>query len=963
MPLAPRLTSSIVERFERRLAPKFAGEIRTDRLSRALYATDASIYELAPDVVLLPKSAADVQEAVRACAELNVAITPRGAGTGLTGAAVNHGAQLDCSRHLNRILEIDTERRVAVVEPGVVLDQLNAALAPSGLQFAPDVATSSRATVGGMIANNSCGAHSVLYGRTVDHVLALDVVLSDGGLVRWGCDDHNSASNAFARRCELMLKEVVSQNADEIDRRFPKVLRSNAGYGLDRLAQSAASGQMNVHSVICGSEGTLGIVTRAWLKLIPTPTARGLLVVQFGALLDALAAVPAALEHGPAAVELIDDLILEAARKNLKLAAGGNVISGAPAAVLVIELYDEDAEQLDARLHALKNAMQAAQLGDRLSIVTDDAAQADVWTMRKAGLGLLMSRPGDRQPYAFVEDTAVDPSRLRDYIERFAEILASEDVGRAGYYAHASVGCLHVRPVLDLKNRDDVARMRRIAERISALAAEFGGTMTGEHGDGLLRSEWIEMLYGPQIVEAFRRIKRTFDPQGILNPGKIVDPPRMTEHLRYGPTFTPLRVVGDTALDFSAHGGMLGLAGMCSGVGQCRQKDVGAMCPSFEATCDETHTTRARANALRIAMSNRSLLADLDDPALDDVMDLCISCKACKTECPTGVDMARLKAEWLHRRNTAKGASLRSRLIAHTASLARIGARAPRLANAIAQSTLGRQLADSILGIDFRAPPPMLASRTFRQWFTNRPSASRGDTVVCRVIYFVDTWTDLFTPRVGVATVRTLEALGYDVVVPPPICCGRPAISKGMLDVARQQLESTVDALTPLLRDDVAIVGTEPSCLFTLVDELPQLVRTADARRIAARAKMIETFLVNAETIDVMTRRSDAPVQFHGHCHQKAMIGMSDAMTLLNRCGIDAAEINSGCCGMAGSFGHEREHYDVSKAIGESRLFPAVRAQPQSQIVVSGFSCRHQIAQHTQATAKHLMEVIAERIV
>ncbi|MCB9851574.1 MAG: FAD-binding protein [Phycisphaerales bacterium] len=976
MPIARPLNSDTVERFTRRLAPGFAGTFRTDRLIRAIYSTDASIYELAPDVVLFPTTADDVRRAVRACAELDIAITPRGAGTGLTGAAVNHGVQLDCSRHLNRILAIDPESRTAIVEPGVVLDHLNAALTPHGLQFAPDVATSSRATIGGMIANNSCGAHSVLYGRTVDHVFGLDVVLADGSLVHWSCDDHNSVSgNPLARRCDAILRETLSRHADDIAARYPKVLRSNAGYGLDRLNpvrplsssdELRRQGHLNTHALICGSEGTLGIVTRAVLNLVPLPKAKGLVVVQFARLLDALAAVPAALDHMPAAIELIDALILSAARQSPKLAAGSRAIKGTPEGVLIIELYDDDSHRLAERLNAIHHDMRAKQLGDAHTIVIRDEEQTAVWNMRKAGLGLLMSRPGDRQPYAFVEDTAVDPARLRDYIARFSQILTSENVDQAGYYAHASVGCLHVRPVLNLKNRDDVARMRRIAERVSSLAFEFGGTMTGEHGDGLLRSEWIEVLYGARLVDAFRTIKQTFDPQNILNPGKIVDPPRMTEHLRYGASFTPIRIAGnETALDFSSHGGMTGLAGMCSGVGQCRQKHVGTMCPSYEGTGDELHTTRARANALRIAMSNRPLLADLDDPALDEVMDLCISCKACKTECPTGVDMARLKAEWQHRRHLANGAPLRSRLIAHTATLARIGSRAPRLANAIAQSAAARQFADQLLGIDRRVAPPLLARQTFRDWFSSHRLATKPNAGARRVVYFVDTWTDLFTPDVGRATVHALEAFGCEVVVPPPVCCGRPAISKGMLDIAREQLDATVQVLSPLLTDEVTIVGTEPSCLFTLVDEMPQLIRKPAARRVAERAKMIETFLTELPEVTIERHAkvpSPARVRFHGHCHQKAMIGTADTLAVLRRFNLDVEEINSGCCGMAGSFGHEREHYDVSTAIGESRLFPAVRSDPDAQIAVSGFSCRHQIAHHTGATPRHFIEIIAESI-
>lgn len=961
MPIPPSVQRETIDKAVAALRQQFRGDVRIDRLSRALYATDASIYEIVPDVVLLPRCAEDVCAAVRICGEYNIPITPRGAGTGLTGAAVNRGMQLDLSRYMNTIASIDADARLAVVEPGVVLDHLNAAVRPHGLHFAPDVATSSRATIGGMIGNNSCGAHSVFYGRTVDHVLALEVVLADGSMARWG---ESAGKNPLAHRCDETLRDILKTHENEIAARYPKVLRSNAGYGLDRIRADAQ--RLNTESLICGSEGTLAVVTRAALKLTPLPKCKGLLVVQFDALVDALSAVPPLLEHKPAAVELIDALILDAARRNQALSTGSSAVHGNPAAILVVELYDDDEAILRDRLDALQRDLRAKQIGTVCAVVTGVAEQAAVWNMRNAGLGLLMSRPGDVQPYAFVEDTAVDPSRLREYIERFTAILAEESVNEAGYYAHASVGCLHVRPVLNLRDQRDVQRMRRIAERVSLLAIEFGGTMTGEHGDGLLRSEWIERLYGPRIVEAFRRIKRTFDPQGILNPGKIVDPPPMTEHLRYGGAFEANRdAKRDTALDFTVSGGMLGLASMCSGVGQCRQSLVGTMCPSYEATRDETHTTRGRANALRLALSNRSLIDGLDDPALDEVMDLCISCKACKSECPTGVDMARLKAEWQHQKQSVGGAPMRSRLIAHTAALGRIASRTPRLANSLAQSGIVRQLADRLLGIDRRVPPPMFARQTFRAWFEGRRNrqAVRADASDPSVIYFVDTWTDLFTPQVGIATVRVLEALGFRVVVPPPICCGRPAISKGMLDVARRQLEEATDWLGKLGGTDTPIVGTEPSCLLTLTDELPQLVRTGDARNIARRAVMIESFIAQASNLkDRLQNRLKkiGPARFHGHCHQKSLVGTSDVLSLLQRVSTDATEINSGCCGMAGSFGHEREHYDVAKAIGDSRLLPAVRNRGDATIAVSGFSCRHQIHHHTGVRAKHFIELIAD---
>lgn len=941
-----------------------SGDVRGDQLSRAIYSSDASIYEIVPDGVVMPQSVADVRTTVEICARRRVPITPRGAGTGLAGGAVNRGIILDLSRHMNRVLAIDPAARTARVEPGVVLDELNAALKPHGLQFAPDVATSSRATIGGMIANNSCGAHSVLYGRTVDHVAAIEAVLADGSVAAWGEAITNKRGAVLRGGIENTVGAIANEYADEIAVRFPKVMRRNGGYALDRL-RAAPGERLNVESLLCGSEGTLAIVVGATLKLTPLPRFKGIVVAHFRELLDALAATPATLAHGPAAVELLDKLILDAARANPIMRRRRWAIEGDPRGVLIIELYDDDPASLDRRLREVASELKAREMGYAWPILTDSCEQEDLWFIRKSGLGLLMSTPGDRQTYDFVEDTAVDPAKLRDYIARFMQVLEEEGVPEASYYAHASVGCLHVKPILNLKDAGDIAKMHRIADRISSLALEFGGTMTGEHGDGILRSEWLAKMYGPRIVEAFRRVKAAFDPQNILNPGKIVDPYPMIGNFRYGADYRAAAV--ETTLDFSAFGGMAGMAEMCSGVGQCRQKLVGTMCPSYMATGDEQHTTRARATALRHALSNREVLRGVDDPALSEAMDLCISCKACKTECPTGVDMAKLKAEWQWQKVQRDGAPLRSRLIANSARWARIGSLWPAATNTIAQNPLLRALADKLLGIDRRVAPPRLARETFRRWHSRhvacktQASGPKPDPVV----YFVDTWTNYFTPQVGIATVELLESLGFDVVVPPETCCGRPAISKGLLDVATRQAAESIEALSEFANAEIPILASEPSCFSAMIDEWPQLVRTAEARRIAESARPVETFLLEKWRERPSPR--DGSVRFrhsvllHGHCHQKALYGTADALALL-QCSVseDAAEINSGCCGMAGSFGHETEHVEVAAAVGEQRLFPVIRERHDAQIAVTGFSCRHQIEHHTGRRARHVLELVAD---
>ncbi|MCH7839974.1 MAG: 4Fe-4S dicluster domain-containing protein, partial [Planctomycetes bacterium] len=732
--------------------------------------------------------------------------------------------------------------------------------------------------------------------------------------------------------------------------------------------------------ILCGSEGTLAIVVGARLKLVEVPKATGLILLHFDHVLDALGATPAILKHRPAAVELVDRMILDAGRANPAFATRCDFLHGNPTALLIVEFHDDSAEKVASRIAGLvgdPEAMGSSTAGTKL---LDSKRQADLWKLRTSGLGLLMSKPGDAQSHAFVEDTAVDPARLRDYIEEFSSILDREGV-EAGYYAHASVGCIHVRPVLNLKSGADIERMRRIADAVSDLALKYGGAMTGEHGDGMVRSCWLEKMYGPDIMQAFKEVKRAFDPKGLLNPHKIVDPRPMTEHLRYGPSFQSMAV--KTHLDFSTHGGMAGLAGMCSGVGQCRQRLVGTMCPSYMATGDEVHTTRARANALRVALSNRGLLNGLDDPQLAEVMDLCLSCKACRTECPTGVDMARIKAEYLSRRNLVEGVSARSRLIAELPNRLALAGWFPRVSNLVMQSGAWRYLIERRFGLDRRIAPPRLAHQTFRAWWRRhekrraavqgrdgrfgrsrrlKPAAQgRGD-----VVYFVDTWTNFVTPQVGIAAVKLLEQAGFHVYCPPTSCCGRPAISQGMLSDAKELATQNVRRLAPFAASGVPIIGTEPSCILTLVDEYPQLVRSGAARLIAEGTFMIETFLLRVLKEDPSALRFDpgqTPLLYHGHCHQKALVGTEDAVGLLRMAwGETASEINSGCCGMAGAFGHEVEHYDVAQAIGEQRLFPAIRDRGDAVVAVSGFSCRHQIEHHTGLQPRHVVEYLAQRL-
>jgi len=996
-----------------RLRAVVRGEVRFDALARTLWATDASIYEITPVGVVMPRGVEDVVAAVRLAGDEGVPITPRGAATGLTGGAVGGGLQLDLSRHMNRTLEVDPAGRTATVEPGVVLDELNAALQPHGLHFAPDVATANRATIGGMIANNSCGAHSIVYGRTVDHVLELTCVLADGSVVTFQrprgvresgsegvreedtnvsrsrsqgtaeslnegrtSDAHAGGSSAFSSLTPSLphpltpsaggfaraLGDIRDRYYGDIEARFPKLLRSNGGYGLDRLGPPGTPA--DPIRILCGSEGTLGIVVRAKLRLTPLPAARGLAVLHFEDVAAALAAAPKCLEYQPAAVELIDRMILDAARRGAGRLHVDSLIVGDPGAVLVVEFFGDSGDDVAQRVRTFVQAAETLGLCRLIVPVLDPAQQAQVWSLRTSGLGLLMSRPGQRQSYAFVEDTAVDPSRLKAYIADFAGILAQEGVREAGYYAHASVGCIHVRPVLNLRDAADVARMARIAARVCELAVRYGGTMTGEHGDGLLRSQWLETLYGPNVIAAFREVKDLFDPRRLLNPGKIVDPPPMTEHLRFGGGFRAAPV--KSTLDFSEHGGPAGMAQMCSGVGACRKTLSGTMCPSYVATRDETDTTRARANALRIALSDRGLLDGLTDPRLAEVMDLCLACKACKSECPTGVDMARLKAEYLHAVHLARGVPRGARFIADLPERLAWASRVPRLANFVAGLGLARLLAQWRYGLDRRVAPPRLATRTFRRWFARRRRQRRARPAPRGpVALFVDTWTNYVMPQPGMAAVRVLEAAGFEVLCPPHGCCGRPLISQGLLHEARQRAEMNLRAFVRFPREGTPIVGVEPSCVLTFVDELPRLLDLPGARRFPGSVFTVDQFigqLLRDEPDALRFKPSDREAIVHVHCHQKALTDPSASIALLGRAFDRVQALDAGCCGMAGAFGHQRNHYEVARRIGEHRLFPAVRQAADGAVAVTGFSCRQQIEHHTPVRPRHLIEWVADAL-
>jgi FAD/FMN-containing dehydrogenase/Fe-S oxidoreductase len=828
-----------------------------------------------------------------------------------------------------------------------------------GLQFAPDISTANRATIGGMIANNSSGTHSIIHGKTIDHVLELKVLLADGSVIHARplddaeltetCRSDGAEGNAIR-----VVRTLAQQHADEIDRRFPKILRRVGGYNLDHFVPATAA-PFSLVPLFVGSEGTLGIVLEAKLRLVPLPAAKALLVVQFADLLDALAATPIILTHQPAAVEVMDRYILDCTKLNTDAARLRDFMQGDPGAILIIEFYAAQIGELLPRLDRLEDDLRRRGLGTHFHRATDPAAQARIWKLRTLALGLSMAEKGDAKALSFVEDTAVAPAHLRDYIAEFLAVIARHNTS-AGVYAHASVGCLHVRPIVNLKTEEGVRRFQAIADEVADLVLKYGGALSGEHGDGLVRSPFQEKMFGPALYQAFREIKRAFDPQNLLNPGKIVDAPPLIANLRYGPAYQTPDV--PTTFDFSAAGGMLRAAELCAGVGECRKKRAGAMCPSYQATCDEQHSTRGRANTLRLALTGQLDLAGLTDPAVLAALDLCLECKACKSECPTNVDMARLKAEVLHQHHRKHGLPWRNWLFGNVAKLSEWGCRLAPLSNWLVRSGTGRWLNDVTLGIDRRRLPPRFATHPF---IHRREITAPSDPTLPRLLLFRDTFMNFHEPEIGLAALQLLSRTNR-VAIPAQVrCCGRPMISNGMLDEAATLAAHNVNRLDQPEHAGMPIIACEPSCILTIKDDYPALLPAAlrrQAQAVAERCFTFEEFVENRLTeagSPAVFRAEPRRILVQAHCHQRALTGVAPLLRLLRRIpGAQVIDLDAGCCGMAGSFGYEKEHYEISRLVGEQRLFPALRrAEPDDVIVAPGFSCRMQIEHFTGRQALH----------
>ena len=1006
-----------------RLRKETSGEVMTDSASRGRYATDASIYQAMPVAVFVPKTAQDIASAIQIAADLGVPVLPRGGGTSQCGQTTGAALVIDNTKYFRNVLDLNLDQGYVEVEPGIVLDHLNSSLKQHGLWYPVDVSTAGQATIGGMAGNNSCGSRSIAYGNMVHNVLGIDAWLADGRIANFS--DYASSTGA-AKQLGDFVKNLANTLQPEIEARFPKVLRRVAGYNLDIFHPQSElpytrDGSVNLAHLLVGSEGTLGYFKSLKLKLAPLPQHKVLGIVNFASFYKAMDSAQHIVKLGPTAVELVDRTMIDLARSNpsFKKTIETALIdhtAQTPEAILLVEFSGEAHAPLLERLKALQELMSDLGLPGSVVAMPDAAMQKNLWEVRKAGLNIMMSLKGDGKPVSFIEDCAVPLESLADYTQALTEVFAKYG-SRGTWYAHASVGTLHVRPILDMR-RDGAQKMRAVAEEASALVRKYKGAYSGEHGDGLCRGEWISWQFGPKITEALAEIKYAFDPKGLFNPGKIIDPPKMDDatNFRFPPNYRVIPL--QPALDWSAWnvqndpvteattapgtGGdpALGLAKaveMCNNNGHCRKFDAEVMCPSYRVTRDEKHLTRGRANTLRLALSNQLGLhsgssidsSPMASDAVKEVMELCVSCKACRRECPTGVDMAKMKIEFLSAYKKRVGHSLRDLAVAYLPKYASTISAIPFLPALLNLRNHIKPIAvlqEWIMGISAQRSLPIWKSKNFwnqnestAHQYTPEQLASNADGK--GVVLLADTFNAYFEDENLTAALTVLKAAGYRVHIPhktqshvkpteggcsKEFCCGRTYLAAGMVDKAKATLGELVDHLAPYAEKNIPIIGLEPSCLFTLKDEALVMGFGERAVSVSKQAQLLEEFLASearAGKLKLSLKAADKAVLFHGHCHQKSFAAVTPAMELLKL--IPNAQpqlIESSCCGMAGSFGYEAEHIEVSKKMAEASLLPSIRKSPDSWVVADGTSCRHQIADGTQREAVHIARILAAHL-
>ncbi|HWI79574.1 MAG TPA: FAD-linked oxidase C-terminal domain-containing protein [Ramlibacter sp.] len=997
-----RGSNEVAGKLAARLAAQTRGEVLFSPADRGRYSTDASIYQVEPVGVFVPRGSEDVKLALDVCRDLKVPVIARGAGTSQCGQTVGAGLVIDYSKHLRQILHFDAASRTAEVEPGMVLDHLNLALKKLGLWYPVDVSTSAQATLGGMAGNNSCGSRSIAYGNMVHNVVGAQAWTSDGELHNFGrYDDSAGAVREIGRR----IKELAGQLAPEIDERWPKQLRRVGGYNLDVFRPQSVrpytqDGSVNLAHLLVGSEGTLALTRSLTLQLSELPQAKVLGVVNFPTFYKAMDSAQHIVKLGTdgalTAVELVDRTMIELSLQNPAFAPViRSAVIGEPDAVLLVEFSGADKPALARKLQQLVELMGDLGLPGSVVQMIEDAPQKNLWEVRKAGLNIMMSLKGDGKPVSFIEDCAVPLEHLAEYTDALTQVFRRHGT-RGTWYAHASVGTLHVRPILDMRT-SGAPKMRAIAEEASALVRKYKGAYSGEHGDGLCRGEWVAWQFGPKIDQAFGEIKRIFDPIGLLCPNRIIDPPRMDDArlMRFPPAYKviPLRtaldwrawdVQNDPATERISEAGTGGdpaqgfakAVEMCNNNGHCRKFDAGTMCPSYRVTRDEKHLTRGRANTLRLALSGQLGDSGIDSEAVRDALDLCVSCKGCKRDCPTGVDMAKMKVEFLHHYKQKHGHTIKDKLVARLPDYAHRASAIAALLNLRNRSPLLARWGERLLGFSARRSLPAWQSRHF---FSDTPrTATREEALAAgkAVVLFVDTFNGFFESENARAALRVLQAAGYTVHLAAKLlpdgkhlCCGRTYLAAGMVDEARSKAREVIESLLPFADQGIAIVGLEPSCLLTLRDEMLSMGLGAPAHTIARHALLFEEFLAREATarrledLKRKLRPLDKRVLLHGHCHQKAFAAVTPIVDVLKLIpGVQPELIESSCCGMAGSFGYEAGHYDVSMEMAELSLLPAVRKYPGAIVVADGTSCRHQIQDGAKREAVHAAVLLAAQL-
>ncbi len=952
----------------RRLRRETGAEVLFDPFSRGRYSTDASIYQIMPVGVVVPRSVDDIRHAIQIARDAGVPVLPRGAGTSQCGQTVGEALVIDSSKHLRDVISLDKENRRVRVRPGIVLDHLNAWLKPHGLFFPVDVSPANRATIGGMTGNNSCGSRSIRYGNMVHNVRSIEAILADGTEAAFGAAPGNLADlEAPERYVELVqkMRALALRERAEIDARIPTVLRKVGGYNIETIDPAGH----NMANLLVGSEGTLAFFHEIELDLQPIPQHKVLGICHFPTFRAAMESTQHIVKLNPAAVELVDRTMIDLSREiPMFRATVDQFVRGKPDSLLLVEFTGDELEPQTRSLARLVELMGDLGYPNAVVEATDPAFQRQVWEVRKAGLNIMMSMKGEGKPVSFIEDCAVPLEHLADYTERLNGVF--EKHGTSGtWYAHASVGTLHVRPVLNMKEGTGVRKMREIAEEAFAMVREYKGSFSGEHGDGLVRSEHLESMYGSKIARAFEAVKDEFDPQGLFNPGKIVRPSKMDDRslFRYPPDYAPQPI--DTVLDWSEWGGFPAAIEMCNNNGTCRKASPGVMCPSYRATGDEIHVTRGRANSLRLAITGQLGPDALMSPAMKATMDLCLSCKGCKRECPTGVDMARMKYEFMAQWRRKHRPSLREKLVAWMPRYAPWAARMAPLINLRNRIGLLATIGEWITGFSARRQLPEWR----RDWFRH-DQAPAGPEDGREVVLFVDSFNTWFEPENARAAMQVLAAAGYRVhIARAPeggrhLCCGRTLLAAGLVDEARAEASRMIDGLRPWVEKGVPIVGLEPSCLFSLRDEFKSMLPGEDSANLAELAMLFEEFV--AREVEAGHFEIDlAPVEngkalLHGHCHQKAFGVLGPVEKTLSMVpGLEVETIESTCCGMAGAFGYEAEHYDLSMSIGEINVLPAVRAAGNDAIIVAdGTSCRHQIRDGADRKPLHVARVLANAL-